>query len=211
MNRRRNPAPARSAPARKPVLRSFSATTWLAILVGGVLICSLLATGLGTIVLNQPAPTGLANDANNAYEESLQTAIAADPNDAVAAASLANLLSTRGNYDEAVRYYEQALELDPVKAEVRIDFGLNLTAAGHLGDAELQFQQVLESAPDNAEAHYFLGELYARWQPVRRREAVASYERAIAAAPGSVTARQAELALARLRRSASPGAGTAEK
>ena len=176
----------------------------LAVVVGGMLVCSLLATSLGTAWLSPSPDVESPPEADDAYERALREAITADPNDAVALVSLGNLLSTRGDYAAAIDLYEQAISLEPDNVDYRLDFALALTQAGNREDAELQFRRVLETDPDDADAHYFLGELYAGWQPPRREDAVASFERAIASAPGSVSASQAQLALARLRSPATP-------
>jgi len=194
----------RKPPAKARPTMPFSPAMLLAIVVGGLVICSLVASAVGTVWFKGPAPTLPAASGSDEYERSLRDAITADPDDAVALASLANLLSTRGNQDDAIDYYERAIAVEPDNATFRLDFGLALTESGHLADAEVQYDRILEGNPNDAEALYFLGELYARWQPPRQQEAVAAFERSIAAAPDSVSASQAELALAGLRGRASP-------
>lgn len=180
---------------------------FLAIVVGGLVICSLVATTLGTAWLQAPPPTAPVGTASNDYERSLVDAIAANPNDSVALVSLANLLSTRGNHREAIDYYERAVALDPDNPAIRRAFALALAESGNEADAELQYERVLAGNPDDAEAYYFLGRLYAAWQPPRTAEAATAFEQAIAADPGSVSASQAELALAELRGQATPEPG----
>ncbi len=182
----------------------------LAVVIGGLIVCSLLATSVGTALLGGAPPTAPPAAATDTYERTLQDAVAANPDDAVALASLANLASTRGNHRDAIGYYERSIELDPGNLETRLDFALSLVESGNLADAELQYERVLEAEPGNAEALYFLGELYTRWQPPRNADAAAAFERAIVADPGSVSASQAELALARVRGRATPveGSGT---
>ncbi len=176
----------------------------LAIVVGGLVICSLIATTLGTALLQGPAPTAPAVGASDEYERSLRDAIAANPDDTVALVSLANLVSTKGNYREAIDSYERAIALNPEDASVRRAFALALSESGNLADAEVQYERVLNGNPTDAEALYFLGDLYAGWHPPRAAEAAAAFERVIAVAPDSVSASQAEIALARLRGEASP-------
>ena len=182
----------------------FSPSMLLAVVIGGLIVCSLLATSVGTAFLGGKQPTGVPEAEGNEYEGALRDAIAANPDDVVALASMANLAATRGDHREAIGFYERAIELDPDNGGIRLDFALSLAESGNLDDAELQYERVLEREPGNAEALYFLGELYARWQPERNAEAAAAFERAIAAEPGSVSASQAEIALARVRGRATP-------
>jgi tetratricopeptide (TPR) repeat protein len=185
----------------------FSPAKLLAVVVGGLVVCSLVATTLGTAWLQGPPVTAPAATGDDEYERALLADIAADPDDSVALVSLANLLSTRGNHGEAIDHYERAIALDPDNPSIRLDFALALAESGNEPDAELQYQRVLETNPDDAEALYFLGQLYAGWQPPRTAEAAAAFERVIVAAPESVSASQAELALAGLRGLASPEPG----
>jgi len=180
----------------------------LAVVMGGVLVCSLIVTSLSTVWFDAAPASQPTVGQNDEYERALREAIAVDPTDTVALVSLGNLLSTRGDYAAAIDLYEQAIALEPENVDYRLDFALALTQAGSREDAELQYRRALEAEPDNADAHYFLGELYAGWQPPRTEEAKASFERAISAAPGSVSASQAELALARLGLDATPATGT---
>lgn len=179
----------------------------MAIAIGGLVICSLVVTALGTVWLGQapePASSEVALDTADGYRRSLEEALTANPDDAVALASLANLLATEGAHQEAVDYYERAIALEPENAGYRLDFALSLAEAGNRADAELQYERVLAAEPENAEALYFLGELYAQWVPPRRDEAVVAFERAIAADPESVSGEQAVAALARVRSGATP-------
>lgn len=128
----------------------------------------------------------------------MRTAIADDPNDAVALVSLANLLALDGNLPEAIGLYERALAVEPENAATRRSFALALAQAGNLADAELQYRRVLDANPNDAEALLFLGQVYERWSPPRFGDAAAAYARAVSAEPGSVSADEAAKALSRL-------------
>jgi cytochrome c-type biogenesis protein CcmH/NrfG len=140
-----------------------------------------------------------AIDAASEYETLLRANLEANPDDAASALSLANLLATRREYSEAIPLYAKAVEIEPENPRYRMDFALALAEAGLSADAELQYLTVLKSNPGDAEALFFLGELYSRWNPIRLDEAVASYERAITAEPQSVSASMAQEALSRLK------------
>ena len=79
------------------------------------------------------------------------------------------------------------------------------------GDAGLQFQQAIQLAPDNAEAHYYLAELYYGMNPKRLVAAIDEYEQTVQLAPDSFIAQRAqerliELGVATPEASLSPAA-----
>jgi len=207
---RTGPAAPPPRPARNP-----SRALQIASVIGVLVACAMVASTVGTIWLDRQASapssaTEPTPDPGQNYEDLLRANLEANPDDARSAVSLANLLSTRGQFDEAIDYYARAVETEPDNGRYRLDFALALSQNGALADAELQYRTVLASNPGDAEALYFLGELYARWSPVRLDEAVASFEGAIAAQPDSVSADLARQALARLqgqRAAATPAGG----
>ncbi|HET7095293.1 MAG TPA: tetratricopeptide repeat protein [Thermomicrobiales bacterium] len=173
--------------------------------LGIVAICSLVAAAVGPLAAdflgsqNAGPPTLEPPDdapgQAGAYEDDLRTTVARDPGDAVAQISLARLLSLRGESSDAYDHYQQAIALDPANAPYRIDFGRALASGSHFPDAELQYQKAIAADPNNVEAHYWLGELYRRWQPPREADAAAQYGTAVALAPDSVSGRLAQTAL----------------
>lgn len=193
----RNRAP-RSRPAGSKLPQR---QTVIAAIIAAVVVCSLVAGLLGTVWLDQ-APTAdplpPTNEGMGSFQAAMRTAIAEDPNDAVALVSLANLLALEGSLPEAIGLYERALAVDPDNAATRRAFALALAQAGNLADAELQYRRVLEANPNDAEALLFLGQVYERWSPPRLDDAATAYARAVAAEPGSVSADEAAKALARL-------------
>lgn len=192
----------RQAPSGRTSQRGrMSPASIAALAIAGLVICSLIASSLASIWMDRGAPAEppiALDDSGRDYENEMRTAVAGNPEDVVALVSLANLLATRGNDDEAADLYARAIELDPGNARYRMDFALSLVRSGAFADAEVQYRKVLESDERDAEAWYFLGELYARWSPPRLDDAAAAFESAIAAQPGSLSADQARTALARL-------------
>ena len=102
-----------------------------------------------------------------------------NPDDLEAIKALANYLGNLGQFDEAIRWYEQALRITPDDMAVRLDFASALTAAGKNPDAELQFQRVIEAEPDYALAFLGLARLYRSWSPPRLDDAITTYQLAI--------------------------------
>lgn len=201
------------APSRRA---SWSIGRGLAALFAGLLVCSLVAGTLGTIVHDRGAGSGddAAEDAPDGpgdFERSLRVAIAADPTDAAAMASLANLLGTIGESAEAVDWYERSLELRPNDRETRLNFGTTLADAGSQADAERQFGRLLEADAGDPEATFYLAELYAGWGPPRLAEARELYARAIEIAPDAYLSGLAAEAVARIGEGdGTPAATTAD-
>lgn len=140
----------------------------------------------------------LDETATDDYEESLRTQVAQDPNDAASLALLANYLAQTGQLAEAITWYEKALELKPEDWDVRLDFARSLADGGKRTDAELQFKKVVVAQPENAQAHYYFGELYRNWVPARNDEAAAEYRRTIEVGPDTYVAELASQALIEL-------------
>lgn len=76
---------------------------------------------------------------------------------------LALINAWSGNYKEAIRRYEQLLQLYPRDTRLRIDFGQTLAWNRRYHEAESQYESVLANEPRNVEALRLLGLLEA-WQ-----------------------------------------------
>lgn len=181
-----------------------------AILFAVLTVCALVASGVLPIVADlavSDVPTADATgDDGNPYAASLETAVAADPDDETTLASLARLRALAGTTREAIALYERLIAIAPDNAAYRVEFGQLLATAGLRADAELQYERAIALAPTDPAPYYWLGELYRTWEPPRIEEAVGSYRRAISVAPSSPPARLAEEALGML----GEAAGTAQ-
>ncbi len=204
--RRTNPFPApRPSPGRvsQPSLRRIGTARLLAAIFALLVVCSLLASGVGTAILDggfgadEPVEEQ-GGDVDDEFERSLRERISDDPGDVEAIVSLANLLATTGEVAEAVDWYERALEIEPNNVRTRLDFAASLAAAGRRADAEVQYRTVLTMDGNNIDAHFYLGELYRNWQPPRLAEAIAAYQQVVELAPDAYLAERAEEELARL-------------
>jgi tetratricopeptide (TPR) repeat protein len=63
-----------------------------------------------------------------------------------------------GNFDEARRHFQQAVQMMPDSATYRYNFGLALLRLGEERQASREFQRVLQQEPQRAGAHFYLGE-----------------------------------------------------
>jgi cytochrome c-type biogenesis protein CcmH/NrfG len=184
-----------------------------------VVVFSLVITALGTAVFDALTDPGtddtiVINDNEpDAYEEQLRRDADANPNDAATLAVLANYLAQTGRLSEAFPWYEKSLAIKSDAWDVRLDFARWLADDGKRNDAELQFKKVIEGEPRNAQAHYYLAELYRNWVPQRTEDAVAEYRRTIEVGPDTYVAELASQALVDLgyaAPAASPSAASPE-
>jgi Flp pilus assembly protein TadD len=110
-----------------------------------------------------------------------------DEMQAVSENNLGTALVVAGRPDEALQYFEHAIELDPRDASPQINLGTTLQSIGRIDDAEAALTRVAGTHPDSGEAHFFLGKhLIDRGRFV---EALPHLRPAVAAMPESLPAR----------------------
>jgi tetratricopeptide (TPR) repeat protein len=95
--------------------------------------------------------------------------------------NLADALGRKGQPDEAMVHYEQAIKLQPNYADAYYNRGNILFAEGRIDEAMADWEKTLQIQPNDADAHTCLGNALLRRGSVG--EAVAHYEEAIALAP----------------------------
>jgi len=84
-------------------------------------------------------------------------------------------------YDDALRYFQQALERRADLVDARYGLSLVYVAQGKTALAEAALKRLIQDAPEMAEAHIHLGTLYLRTG--RTREAVDAYRQATVLQP----------------------------
>ncbi len=111
--------------------------------------------------------------------------------------NLGAVLLRRGQLDEAMTHYQQALEIRPNYVEAYINLGIVLSSQGRFDQAMVQYGKALKIKPDSADAHTNLGAVLAAQG--RLDEAAQHYRQALKADPdcaeaynnlGSVLGRQ---------------------
>jgi tetratricopeptide (TPR) repeat protein len=118
---------------------------------------------------------GRLEDAAKHFEKS----VALEPR-AEIHSDLGFILARLGRPDEAFEHYEKALELDPACASAHFNMAVTFVQKGEFAAAESHYGEALKGRP-TAETHNGLGYVLARQG--RTDEAIAAYERAIAANP----------------------------
>ncbi len=92
----------------------------------------------------------------------------------------------RGDMWAAGRSYRQAVEVDPRRAEARVNLGYGLRELGRLVEAAIELLCAIGLFPDSADAHYMLGALHL--EAGDAVSALPHLERAVALRPALVEA-----------------------
>jgi tetratricopeptide (TPR) repeat protein len=95
--------------------------------------------------------------------------------------NLADALSRKGQSDQAMIHYEQAIKLQPNYADAYYNRGNVLLTKGHIAEAIADLETALQIQPDDADAHTCLGNALLRQGAVS--QAIAQYEKAVILAP----------------------------
>jgi tetratricopeptide (TPR) repeat protein len=125
---------------------------------------------------------GDADQAIVQYEKALE--LVAHPEGHV---RLGVLLVGKGNRDEAIRHYEQALVLDADHVDAHYNLGVELGKAGRHDEAAAHYREVLRVAGDHAEAANNLGA--ALLAQGKAGEAIGYFELAVRLSPEDVESR----------------------
>ncbi len=175
-------------------------------LIAALVVCSLVASTLGTVVFD--AARGGSDDVAENDADQVDQAIQDqrdrledNPDDTGAMGLLASLLASDGQIAEANRWYEEVLTRNPNDVTVRLNFGRQLASNDRPADARLQFQRVIEIAQqpvDRATAHFELGRLAEQAAPPRLDEAISEYQSTVSEGADAFVAEQARDRLAEL-------------
>lgn len=199
----------RPAAKRRAVNRAQVTFAALGLIVIVSMIFGLVAVGLADFRFGgDPTPEGDRPPYGSNLVPTYEAQVRANPNDVNTITVLANILQNQGDYPGAIAWYEKAVALQPDNVATRLAFGQALGAFGQRFDAEAQYRRVLELDSKNAQAEYYLGELYKTWNPPRPEEARLHYQRASDLEPEGNWGRAARGALERLNATPVPATAT---
>jgi tetratricopeptide (TPR) repeat protein len=138
-----------------------------------------------------------------------QLAASADqrPDDAAVRVELANMYFDAERFAEAIRYYEEALRIDPGNVNASTDLGVSYYYTNQADRALTQFARSLEVDPKHTKTLLNMGIVRA-FGKQDLEGAAEAWERVIALAPDSPEGRAAKQALDSMR-TAHPGLGGA--
>ena len=103
--------------------------------------------------------------------------------------NLGNDLADRGQVDEAIVHYQQALEIKPGSAEAHNNLGIALAGRGQVDEAIAHYQTALKIRPVYAEAQYNLA--YAMCRHGQVAEGIAHYQSGLEIEPDDAKAHYA--------------------
>ncbi len=109
-----------------------------------------------------PAPTSPGESMQSAASLNLEAqplldALKANPKDAPTLVKLGNVYFDHKFWPEAIRYYQQALDIQPDDPDVRTDMGTAYFYSGFPDKAIEQFNQVLKKSPNYPNTLFNLG------------------------------------------------------
>lgn len=104
----------------------------------------------------------------------LESLAAREKGNAQARVELGNLLMDHGQYEDAARWYREALAIAPDNNDVRVDLGACLVSAGKADQALAEFDRALASDPGHKKALFNKG--IALMQTGKPKEAVTVWE-----------------------------------
>ena len=190
-----------SKPPKRPKLK-LSTFQLVAAIGALLLICGLIGGFVGTLLFDSDDGSDSSGDnaVVNSSEllEELRRSAEANPDSSMAQAAYANYLANTGDITTAIPFYERAIELEPDNWTFRLDFSQSLSNSGYLADAEYQLDTILDQDRENAEAWFYLAELYLQFDPPRDDEAIFAYQQVIRYDPTSFLAEQASARLTEL-------------
>jgi len=135
-----------------------------------------------TTAATQPASGSTAQQQAPKLDEgrvqALSTILKSDPKNVNATIQLGNVYFDAERWDDAIKWYEKAVELDPRNADAHVNLGRLLQERGRVEEAVLQYEEALRLSPKHAPAAYNLGTALEDLK--RTNAAIAAYRRAIA-------------------------------
>jgi tetratricopeptide (TPR) repeat protein len=150
--------------------------------VGRVTIAGLMTVVLGVLIIGAWKQTAYWKDSETLWNHTL---VCTTRND-TARNNLGQVLLQKGNTDEAITQYQEALQIKPDDAEAHNSLGNALRQEGKLDDAIIHFQKAVQIKPDYAEAHSNLGN--ALCQKGKLDEGISHFEQALQTQPGFAAA-----------------------
>jgi tetratricopeptide (TPR) repeat protein len=113
-------------------------------------------------------------------------ALAVTENNAVAHDALGVALDNKGQIDEAIRHFQEAVRLKPTYTGAHYNLGVAFFQRGRTDEAIRQFQEALRLEPDHAQAHNNLGAALGR--KGQTDEAIREFQEALRLQPDDAEA-----------------------
>jgi len=117
---------------------------------------------MGTMDSGADKPAITTAQSGTADDElaSARAGVQEDPSNVQSRVRLAYLLIRKGAFDEAVRYFDETLKLNPRMYDAMTGKGIALARKGNLKEAERTLRKALFLNPNPVRTHYELGLVY---------------------------------------------------
>jgi tetratricopeptide (TPR) repeat protein len=158
----------------------------------------------------QPAATPTAPVLDEAKVTAFKSVADREPSNAAPRVQLGNLYFDAERYDEAVRWYSDALRLDATDVNVSTDLGVSYYYTNQPDKALAQFDQSLKLDPRHAKTILNVGIVKA-FGKQDLAGAQQAWEQVVKLAPDSPEGQAARRALESLRSAHQPGAAQTQK
>jgi predicted Zn-dependent protease len=119
-----------------------------------------------------PAPSTPPLDPNEV--RALESLAGREKNNVKVRVELANLLMDHASFEDAIRWYKEALALEPSNTDIMVDMGACLVSTGKAGEALGIFDAALKRDPNHKKALFNKG--VALMSTGRPKEAVSLWE-----------------------------------
>jgi tetratricopeptide (TPR) repeat protein len=157
--------------AREPIVYALAGTVFGFVL--GYMVAN--AGDAIQVEAGAAAPAAAAKPALDANElRALESLARRAPGSAQARIALGNLLMDHERYEEAARWYREAVALQPQNADARVDLGACLVNLGRPAEAIAELDAALGAVPGHKQATFNKG--IALVQAGRAPEAIALWE-----------------------------------
>ncbi len=135
--------------------------------------------------------------------KALEALAARQPNDVSVRVELGDLHMDAERWDEASRWFREALALDPSRPDVETDLGACLVSSGSPEEALVEFDKALQAKPDYKNALYNKG--IALMQLGRPAEAAAVWEDLLKLYPDDRQLQGLRARIEQIRATSAPG------
>jgi adenylate cyclase len=112
-------------------------------------------------------------------------AVELNDQDALILDALANCLVEKGEFEEALSYFEKSKAIDSTNFGIYSDMAYLYELQGDMEKAEQHYKRATQVDPDSHVAHYYLGVFY--YGLARFDEAIAEIQKALELSPGHLT------------------------
>ncbi|MGP8200890.1 MAG: tetratricopeptide repeat protein [Limisphaerales bacterium] len=167
-----------------PQIGIYVAVTWLVAewRVNRVALGGLMSGVLGVLLVCAWKQTAYWKDSETAWTRTLDCTT----NNSIACNDFAEALSQIGRVDEAIAWFQKAVQIKPDYWQAHYNLGIMLRGRGRMDEALVQFRKAAQCDPGKEDAHYQLGNTFR--DKGEMDNAIAEYQKALEITPDDADA-----------------------